>query len=337
MKGVREMSIISEFVELLLSQVGKGIYVWGGDGENLSEMNDPIAWIRKHETSTSNADRAIALYEKRVAAGVSDIRAFDCSGLVYWALKELGLQRGDVNSRGLYGTVCTPISRAEVKAGDLLFRWSDKDGDGFDVSEIYHVGAAIDDTYSVESIGRDYGVVKKTIATRWNAFGRPKVFANVEDEPTPDGYYREIRLTSPYMRGADVTWVQTALTALGYDVGDCGIDGIYGEDTANAVGNFQCDKGLKCDEIVGIITWSALATAIAEQTAPKGVLLGDADGDGKLTAADAAAILRSTVKLTEALSLVKGDANADGEVTAADAAYILRCVVGLEKAKYKEE
>ncbi|MDO4564851.1 MAG: peptidoglycan-binding protein [Clostridia bacterium] len=333
------MGVITDFTDLLTGQVGKGIYVWGGDGENLSEMADPEAWIKKHETSDYNANRALKLYAKRVAAGVNPIQAFDCSGLVFWALNKLGLQKSDVNSRGLYGTVCTPIAKSELRAGDLVFCYTDKDGDGFEVSEIYHVGAMIDGTYLVECQGRDVGVVKSKLSSKWQAYGRPKAFADIEDEPapdTPDGYYREIRVTSPYMRGDDVKWVQTALVALGYSVGDSGVDGIYGNDTADAVGQFQKAKGLTVDKIVGVITWSALATAISELVVSERELLGDADGDGKLSAADAAAILRSIVRITEALSLVQGDADNDGKVTAADASYVLRCVVGLEEPKYKE-
>jgi hypothetical protein len=61
-------------------------------------------------------------------------------------------------------------------------------------------------------------------------------------------------------------------------------------------------------------------------------LLGDANLDGKVTAADAAEILRAVVGLTElsAEAMFFADVNQDGDVTAADAAFILRAVVGLE-------
>ena len=60
--------------------------------------------------------------------------------------------------------------------------------------------------------------------------------------------------------------------------------------------------------------------------------LGDANLDGKITAADAAEILRAVVGLTELSDEAKyyADVNQDGEVTAADAAYLLRAVVGME-------
>ena len=60
--------------------------------------------------------------------------------------------------------------------------------------------------------------------------------------------------------------------------------------------------------------------------------LGDANLDGKVTAADAAEILRAVVGLTELSkeAAYMADVNEDGEVTAADASFILRAIVGLE-------
>ena len=49
------------FLNLIWDQINKGIYVWGGDGEILSEMSDPIAWIERHETSAKDAKRAVTL------------------------------------------------------------------------------------------------------------------------------------------------------------------------------------------------------------------------------------------------------------------------------------
>ena len=59
---------------------------------------------------------------------------------------------------------------------------------------------------------------------------------------------------------------------------------------------------------------------------------GDANCDGKLTAADAALILRYIVKLDPLTGqgLANADANGDGKITAADAALILRFIVKLE-------
>lgn len=55
--------------------------------------------------------------------------------------------------------------------------------------------------------------------------------------------------------------LQTILVALGYDVGRTGIDGDFGSKTQQAVRNFQKDKKLKVDGIVGKATWKALGDA----------------------------------------------------------------------------
>lgn len=168
------MDLIKKFESLLNEQVGHGIYVWSGNGENLCEMRDPEAWIRSKETSEENAERAIKLYRKRKAAGVKVIRAFDCSGLIYWALKTLGLIKDDVSSRGLY-RLCKPIDEAELQPGDLVFH---EDG-----KQIVHVGAWVTGGYQIESMGRDVGVVKsKRKAGYWTKFGR---YPKLQEDPQP--------------------------------------------------------------------------------------------------------------------------------------------------------
>ena len=161
------MSKLYEFLELLYDQVGRGIYVWGGDGELLDDMDKPIAWIERHESKASDAKRAVSLYKKRLDKGIVNIRAFDCSGLVYWALHKLGLQKSDVSSRGLYG-LCEDIKKSELRDGDLMFKHNGK--------RIVHVGVYANGQV-IECKGRDYGVVISKITSSWNRFGRWKAFA----------------------------------------------------------------------------------------------------------------------------------------------------------------
>lgn len=173
MKDINETRI-DQFEALLRGQINRGIYVWGGNGENLSEMRDPEAWIRSKETSTENANRAIKLYRKRKAAGVKEIRAFDCSGLIFWALKTLGLIDKDASSRGLY-RLCKPIKESEMQRGDLVFHDDGK--------QIVHVGAWVTGGYQIESMGRDVGVVvDKRKSGYWTKFGR---YEKLQEDPQP--------------------------------------------------------------------------------------------------------------------------------------------------------
>lgn len=57
--------------------------------------------------------------------------------------------------------------------------------------------------------------------------------------------------------------IQRALVARGFSVGPSGVDGIWGPDTANGVGQFQASVGITVDKIYGPITDSKLFPASA--------------------------------------------------------------------------
>ena len=67
---------------------------------------------------------------------------------------------------------------------------------------------------------------------------------------------RILRQEEPYLRGDDVRDLQVRLNALGFDAGKH--DGIFGQETAAALRNFQRDLGIDDDGIVGIETLQAL-------------------------------------------------------------------------------
>jgi N-acetylmuramoyl-L-alanine amidase len=67
---------------------------------------------------------------------------------------------------------------------------------------------------------------------------------------------RALYLRSPYFRGDDVRSLQVRLNVLGFDPGR--EDGIFGEQTARAVQDFQKNVGLRPDGIVGATTLDAL-------------------------------------------------------------------------------
>ena len=62
-------------------------------------------------------------------------------------------------------------------------------------------------------------------------------------------------------KGTEVTRLQAALNALGYDCGEA--DGIFGAKTEAAVRNFQRDHSLTVDGIAGRMTWTAIERALA--------------------------------------------------------------------------
>lgn len=184
-----------DFAEFAEKQAGKWSYVWGGNGTDMTAMDDRTrkSWITKQEkrleSSAYPLEDRIAdiewLYSHLTSCGVNPVRGGDCSGFVYWCLKELGLQKSDLSSRGFFG-ICRQISEAELQPGDLLFRWTDKNGDSqFQQSEIVHVGIYLGNGRSVDCRGRKYGVITDTMkSAKWQVFGRPKYFA--DENPAPE-------------------------------------------------------------------------------------------------------------------------------------------------------
>lgn len=163
----KEPSLREEFVQMVTEQVGKGIYVWGGNGEYFDDLQDVLRFIERHETSEANLRRVCLLIAKRLSDGIEQFRMFDCSGLVYWALHALGLQQNDVSSRGLYA-LCTHIEEEDLQPGDLVFH--------HDGTQIVHVGISVGEE-QVECRGRDCGVVRnKRKSGYWNRFGRLPAF-----------------------------------------------------------------------------------------------------------------------------------------------------------------
>lgn len=92
-------------------------------------------------------------------------------------------------------------------------------------------------------------------------------------------------------------------------------DGIFGAKTLFAVKDFQVNRNLLVDGVVGPNTWKALI-----------VRNGDVNGDGKLTATDALKVLRHTVgkETLPPTAIAAADVNDDGTIDAKDAKTILQ-------------
>lgn len=113
--------------------------------------------------------------------------AWDCSGLWWYTANELNLygETTDMTANGTYHTICTPITKDELRPGDLVFV---RDPTG----KISHMGIVGRHGYIFEAASGFVGVVKKrTIDNRvyddivrgkviqypkWNVFGRPMIF-----------------------------------------------------------------------------------------------------------------------------------------------------------------
>ena len=72
---------------------------------------------------------------------------------------------------------------------------------------------------------------------------------------------------TPMLRGDDVADLQQRLGALGFDAGR--VDGIFGDLTQAALGEFQRNAGLPVDGIVGATTLQELARVQARHAQPE--------------------------------------------------------------------
>lgn len=105
--------------------------------------------------------------------------------------------------------------------------------------------SAISTTYWNGKLDRDYMMVDSFSGSRPNIITHSY---NPYPEPT-----RNLRKTVPCMKGNDVKWLQWELGFVG-----SAVDGIFGNDTKNALGIFQKAHGLKVDYICGPATRYAL-------------------------------------------------------------------------------
>lgn len=263
---------IPKFLEAARSQINKGIYVWGGDGEDLNSMQEPEEWIERRETSTTNAARAIKLYHERLADDIDPIRAFDCSGLVYWCLKQAGDDKGDMTANSFYRK-SKAVEFRELREGDFSVKITDR--------RAVHIGIVnrfSEDgkkVYIIESKGRAYGVVE-TVYTeekpngwddfcRWRAYdtAAPKNDPEPEEKetvPTNDGFVFG-RVLKYGCVGDDVVEMKRLLIAHGFSEGitvDTKSSKNFRSSTRKMVKAFQTDRGLAVDGKAGKETITAL-------------------------------------------------------------------------------
>ncbi len=177
-------------LQLMKQAIGTWIYVWGGKGEILSDMTDEKRkkWIEEHETAdgdhtkSQNVERCEALYQKYVKAGVQEIRAGDCSGLISYVLMLIGIIKSRRNSRGLYAdcienTDKSGMTRKDLRPGDLVFKHNGK--------KIHHVAMYAGNNMIVEMTGRDIGAQQRKLSSKDNRFGRMKGMDDQPDPPEP--------------------------------------------------------------------------------------------------------------------------------------------------------
>lgn len=255
--------MLDKFITLLRKWINIAIYIWGGQGQRITSE----AQIRNMETSTANADRAIALWNKRGRDAV----AFDCSGLVIWALQTLGLISYDTTADGIFDK-CAKISKGDLHLGDFTFRVNT-------AGNANHIGIVTrfvnGEPWVTEARGRDYGVVERAINNipgYWERFGR---------NPFIDTTGGTDIMLQKGDKGQPVYDLQTAFQRLGYNIGafknmlDAAIldgrDGSFGATMDGCVKLLQGRHNLPLTGIVDAATYGKLAIDLAALPASTGI------------------------------------------------------------------
>ena len=117
--------------------------------------------------SKANIEEMIACAERQLGdpyvSGAEGPNSFDCSGLVYYCLREAGSNRGRYNAAG-YSKVSEweKIPKmSDLKRGDLMFFWSDKKG------KIGHVSIYIGNGMMIDASSKNGKVVKRSAFSSW--------------------------------------------------------------------------------------------------------------------------------------------------------------------------
>jgi len=149
--------------------------------------------------------------------------------------------------------------------GELIFYNWEAPATGDDHTDADHVGivegvqngiiTVIEGNYARSVKRREIPVNHKYI----RGFGLPKYDAETAKEE--GDYHMEMKNLRPGCKGEDVRALQILLMGRGYSCGNCGADGVFGNDTHSAVSRYQRAKGLQIDGIAGEQTMGSLLGA----------------------------------------------------------------------------
>ena len=252
---IKPEALIAKFRQALDEHWG---YIWGTAGEAWTEAK------QKELEKTTDSSRAQG---RQYGSKWIGHMVADCSGLFSWAFKKLGgtMYHGSDTMYRKYcvnkGELCKGkrTDQGTLKPGTAVFVWNG--------SSYSHVGLYVGDGIVIEAMGTLKGVTTtKVSAGKWTHWGElagiDYVNADQNEQLTINNeQLKELNGHKTILKGSKGSVVkecQTRLVELGYDVGSCGIDGIFGKETLAAVKAFQQDHRLKVDGIVGPQTWKAL-------------------------------------------------------------------------------
>ena len=228
-------------------------YIWATAGELWTKVKQEALQTKYYSDPSKYSDYELGAKEGRKWIGH---RVTDCSGLVKWAMKQLGVTKGIYHgSNSQFNKNCSMTAKIEpgvkIPIGALIFTGKEK-------GQHNHVGVLVTETCVCEAKGTTAGVVHTPLSNKkWTYYGLLK---DVSYEfTTPVVVTKPVVKVHPTLRrgskGEDVKELQTLLAK---DGSNLQIDGIFGIGTMSAVKAFQKKHNLVADGIVGPKTWKEL-------------------------------------------------------------------------------
>lgn len=254
---------LAEKVEVAYKE--KWGYIWATAGEIWTEAKQATFNKKYYSDPVKYADYKLGVRWGKKWIGK---KVTDCSGLVKWAMKQLGVTSGIYHgSNSQFSKNCVMkgkiVKGTKIPVGALIFT-------GNVEGQHNHVGILVDEKTVCEAKGTTSGVVHTALSNRkWTWWGllRGVVYTEIESEAAP--VKEEIPVTTAIKktatkkhptlrRGAKGEEVKTMQTLLAKDGSTLQIDGIFGIGTLSAVKSFQKRHALEVDGIVGPKTWAEL-------------------------------------------------------------------------------
>lgn len=187
---------------------------------------------------------------------------FDCSGFVYNVLNDSDISVCRNTAQGFYTKFKNyEVAKSPIYSGDLLFFGKSK-------NNITHVAIAVSSAEMIESIGTSRNTIKNkgkgvsiSKITRRKDLVAVCRFENVSHENVS----REtLKVAKPTLRrgshGMEVSNLQKCLNH--FDNYNLKIDGSFGQNTYNALCNFQLRTQLKVDGIYGQHSYNKMRSII---------------------------------------------------------------------------
>ncbi len=115
--------LLISFIDKVHDQLGAD-YIHGGKGE-IWTMERLMIFIRLY-----GRDRYYRPDGRNAeAAAQNQVRDFDCSGLITWSAKQVGILQGsrEYNAQMIEEQLCFKIDKSDLQDGDLLFRGTPAD------------------------------------------------------------------------------------------------------------------------------------------------------------------------------------------------------------------